>query len=272
MEYILQIQDLSKSFAIHKQKGRAAGNDLISVINNISINIKRGSITSLIGGNGAGKTTLFNLISGLLRPDTGLITFHDEHKGHDLVHLAPHEISRLGVGRMFQEPRAFEKLSILENLVLYLGKYQCEWPFYNVFTRSRLKKEIAHDKEFILSRIEDHLGKEHSLYKNWNTNAGSLSFAEQRILSFIGLLLSDYRLILIDEPTSGINQDFLEHLKDWLLILKKDKRTVFMIEHNMDFVRSAAEYCHYMGAGQIKYSGTPEEVLENAVVQKEYLI
>ncbi len=89
MGYILQIQNLSKSFAIHKARGRAAGQDTVPVIRNISLNINRANITALIGGNGAGKTTLFNLINGLLKVDEGLITYHDDQLGYDLIHLYP---------------------------------------------------------------------------------------------------------------------------------------------------------------------------------------
>jgi branched-chain amino acid transport system ATP-binding protein len=79
-------------------------------------------------------------------------------------------------------------------------------------------------------------------------------------------------LLLIDEPTSGINIDFHDTLREWIGKMKEQGRTVFMIEHNMDFVRNTADTCHYLGAGMIQYSGTPEEVLANAEVQKEYLI
>ncbi len=272
MEYILQIQNLSKSFAIHKGQGRARGQDTVPVVKDVTMNIKRGSITALIGGNGAGKTTLFNLINGLLKVDSGLITYHDDQQGHDLVHLSTHEIARLGIGRLFQGTRIFEKLSVLENLLLYLGDYPSEWPFSHVFSRKKLLKEFNSNKELILAKISGLLGKDHTFYQSWNKQAGTLSFADQRVLSLLGLMISDFKLILIDEPTSGINQDFLSQLREWILQLKGDDQTVFMIEHNMDFVRDTADVCHYMGAGKIQYSGTPAQVLENAEVQKEYLI
>jgi len=272
MGYILQIQNLSKSFAIHKTRGRAAGQDTVPVIKNVSLNINRANITALIGGNGAGKTTLFNLINGLLKVDSGLITYHDENQGHDLIDLHPHEIARLGIGRMFQGPRIFEKLSILDNLLLYLGHYPSEWPFYHVFTRRRLKKELFVNKESVLERISGLLGKDNAFYRNWNEQAGSLSFADQRVLSLLGLIISNNKIILIDEPTSGINQDFLDQLREWIRMLKDEGRTIFMIEHNMDFVKETADLCHYMDAGKIQYSGTPVQVLENAEVKKEYLI
>ena len=242
------------------------------VIRNISLNINRANITALIGGNGAGKTTLFNLINGLLKVDAGLITYHDDQQAHDLIHLHPHAIARLGIGRMFQGPRIFEKLGILDNLLLYLGHYPSEWPFYHVFTRRRLKKEFDENKELVMERISGLLGKDHVFYRKWNEQAGTLSFADQRVLSLLGLIISDNKMILIDEPTSGINQDFLDQLREWIRMLKDEDRTVFMIEHNMDFVKETADVCHYMDAGKIQYSGTPDQVLENAEVKKEYLI
>ncbi|MEA3476569.1 MAG: ATP-binding cassette domain-containing protein [Bacteroidota bacterium] len=263
---------MSKSFAIHKMKGRTGSQDTIRVIRDVSIDIEKGSVTALIGANGAGKTTLFNLISGLLSAEEGRITFYNQEKEYELNSLKPYEIARLGIGRMFQSPKVFEKLSILDNLMLYLGNYHIEWPFYKTFIRKSLKREYEAYKEKILAHIAHYLGKDHAFYQDWNNPAGTLSFAEQRILSLLGLLLGDYKLILMDEPTAGINYAFLDELKHWITLLKDEAKTVFMIEHNMDFVRDSANLCHYMGYGKIMYSGSPEQVLGIAEVQKEYLI
>ncbi|MBE9492401.1 MAG: ABC transporter ATP-binding protein [Bacteroidetes bacterium] len=264
---------MSKSFALNgSSRTRYAGNEIIPVVQDLSLNIQRGKVTALIGGNGAGKTTLFNVVSGLLKPDKGTITYISNEKEHECHLLQPYEISRLGIGRMFQGIRIFEKLTIYENLALFKFNINSESPFYTLFHKKAfrlLEKDIKTSIRDILEKIP---GTDNVFLNDLNKPAGNLSYAQQRLLSMIGLFLGEYDLILMDEPTSGINYESIGDIRSWIKKFMEIGKTVFLIEHNMNFVKEIADYCHYMASGKILYSGQPKEVFENAEVRNEYLI
>lgn len=269
---ILDIQDVHKSFT----QGYAGRKGIFSaesrnVINGLDLKLERAKATALVGGNGAGKTSLFNLISGLLRPDEGNILYYGNGKPLDCTNSSPWAIASAGVGRMFQGSRIFEGLTLMDHLLIQARDKYTERPFYDMLRPVKGRR----DKKNLEQEIKDKL---HSykvfsdLLIHIDQPASSLSFAQQRLLSMAGLLMGDYKLVMLDEPSSGLSPDTFEPLISLINSMLEKGISVFLIEHNMTFIRQATGICHYMSEGRIQYSGLPEEVLNNEDVMQSYLL
>jgi ABC-type branched-subunit amino acid transport system ATPase component len=269
---ILDIQEIQKSFAMnYKGRGKVFNQEYKNVIKRLSMQIERGKVTALLGGNGAGKTSLFNLISGLLRPEEGRIFFYGKNGLVECSNSSAWEIAGSGIGRMFQGTRIFSDLSVMDHLLIQAAEKQPEFPMYSIFkpAKSRLTEQKARDK------VEDVL-KEYDLFRELLSHSGhaasSLSYAQQRLLSLAGLLLGPYELLLLDEPSSGLNPESFESLYKVIDQATENGKSVFLIEHNMEIIRNVADHCHYMSEGRLVFSGTPEEVLEKKEVKQSYLL
>lgn len=210
-------------------------------VDNCSIGIEQGKITSLIGPNGAGKTTLFNIISGNHKPDKGTITF----KGKDITSLRVHERARAGISRTFQMTRNFKNMDLRDNL--------------------RLAKEDATDKELkaLLKRI--------GLEKSLDVRASDLSYGQGRLLELSRALLFPHQLLMLDEPTAGVNPKIRQELKIILKDLRKAGATVLVIEHDMDFVMDISDHIIVLNQGKLLTQGTPKQVKNNPHVLEAYL-
>jgi ABC-type branched-subunit amino acid transport system ATPase component len=269
---ILDIQDIQKSFAInYTGRGRAFKKEYRNVINGLSMKLQDGKVSALIGGNGAGKTTLFNLISGLLRPDSGSITFDNASSKIECTQCSPWKISGAGVGRMFQGTRIFGELSVMDHLMLQVTTAGLEVPGINI-VKARKHKEVIRNLRFQINEDLQGIGGLEEILKHIDKPAASLSFAQQRMLSLAGLLIGDYKLLLLDEPSSGMSPDSYDTLYAIINRMKGMGRSVFLIEHNMAFIRNVVDHCHYMEEGKLRYSGSPEEVLAKEEVQQSYLM
>ncbi len=272
MDIILDIQNIQKSFAINYGAGRAVfGNEYKNIINNLTMQVPAAQVTALVGGNGAGKTTLFNLISGLIRPESGKIYYHFIETTIECTGASPWKIADSGIGRMFQGSRVYSGLSVLDNLLIQARQKMSESPI------SRLRNPIAYkkdDKELmdsIYERIKVY-GELNELWANKSQAASSLSFAQQRMLSLAGLILGDYHLLLLDEPSSGLNPESFDTLYRIIKDLKEKGKSIFLIEHNMEFIREIVDQCHFLTDGSILFSGPPEEVLNHEEVKQSYLL
>lgn len=269
---LLDIQAVDKSFALgYGGRKNIFSAEQKNVISGLSLELEAGSLTALVGGNGAGKTTLFNIISGLLRPDKGKILFHGRERSIDCTRSMPWVIARGGVGRHFQGSRVFTELSVRDHLMIQARKTSKEWPFRSLLFPFRDKKEKEQLLEEVNEKFRD-FDAFRDLLADGDKAASSLSFARQRLLSLGGLLLGDYDLLLLDEPTSGLNPESFETLYSFLEHLKVQGRSVFLIEHNMSFIRRAADVCHYVAEGNIRFSGPPQEILEREEVKQSYLL
>jgi len=262
-EFILDIQHISKSFF-----NKTSGNNYVLKDFNMSIEARK--ITALIGGNGTGKTTLFNLITGLIEADNtkdSKILF----QGNDLLKLKPYQIAGLGIGRLFQDAHIFRNLSILENMCVADDTHFGENPFDNVLFIKKTGLVEKARKEKALKILIDLFGNDSIFVKEPNLSAGNLSYGQQRLLSLARLLMGNYRLILLDEPTAGVHMKLNDKIAEIILLLKKQGKTVFLIEHNMSFVRKTADSVAFLEAHSIFAQGTPEEILNNSTVQQHYL-
>jgi neutral amino acid transport system ATP-binding protein len=242
MAALLEIKSLSKSFGgIH-------------AVQDCTLSVEEGSIVSLIGPNGAGKTTVFNLITGLLSIDAGQIYFD----GKIINGLKPHQITRKGISRTFQITRDLQELTVLENMIV---QSQVNG-FMDMFGMSMMKEEQDRAMELLSFVGIDHLSKEKS--KN-------LSYGQKKLLEFASILMSDPRLIMLDEPAGGVNPTLLESIIDRILQLNKKGITFLIIEHNMDLVMKISNPVICMAYGTVLAQGTPKEIQENKMVLEAYL-
>ncbi len=261
---ILNINNISKSFF-----RKTSGNN--SILKNFNLSIEKQKITALIGGNGTGKTTLFNIISGFLEPDkisTSNIIFED---GTDLLKVAAWKIPRKGIGRLFQDAHIFPELTIMENMKVAGSGYFGETPLGSIFFTGKIKKEEKKKREKIMSIFLELFGENSTFVKNSDMKAGDLSYGQQRLLSLARLLIGDYRLILLDEPTTGVNPKLIQKISGIIRLMKSQGKTVFLIEHNMAFIRQTADEVAFISNGSIHTKGTPEIILKNEFIIKNYL-
>jgi neutral amino acid transport system ATP-binding protein len=242
MTALLEIKGLNRSFGG------------IQAVEDCTFMVEEGSITSLIGPNGAGKTTVFNLITGLLPIDSGQILFD----GKKINGLKPHQITRKGINRTFQITRDLQELTVLENMIV---QSQVKG-FWDMFGTSMLKEEEDRAMDLLSFVGINHLAKEKS--KN-------LSYGQKKLLEFASVLMSDPRLIMLDEPAGGVNPTLLESIIDRILQLNKKGITFLIIEHNMDLVMKISNPVICMAYGTVLAQGTPKEIQEDKRVLEAYL-
>ena len=272
-DIILQIDSVKKSFVrnIINKRGEEA-DERFFIIDDLDLFVPRGKISALIGGNGAGKTTLFNIISGLVDADTGSVVYQKEKDPVSLLGLPPFKIARIGIGRMFQDNHIFPTMTVLDNMLLADASRFGETPFVSIFkTKSAAKKE-AERIDKMKNIFTDLFGEKNPFWEKRNDLAGSLSYGQQRLLGLARLFMGNYDLVLLDEPTAGVNPQIIQQV---LLVIRKMIKekgtTVFLIEHNMKVVLDVADFCSFMSHGKITAFGTPEDVIGNDEVRKTYL-
>jgi ABC-type branched-subunit amino acid transport system ATPase component len=223
--------------------------------------VAHNSITALIGPNGAGKTTVFNMITGLIHHDAGSVVY----KGRSLLGRRPHQIANLGITRTFQLIRLFPKLTVLENLLL-AEKKSGESLLNTLFRPGQVKRE-SHKKA---RQCMAHL-KLVGMESKAHVNAEDLSYGQQKLVEIARVLATGADLILLDEPVAGVNPTMKEHIKKVLFRLKKEGKTILIIEHDMHFVRDVCEKVIVLDAGADIAVGAPSVVMNDKKVLEAYL-
>ncbi|MGY1707799.1 ABC transporter ATP-binding protein [Geodermatophilus sp. SYSU D00697] len=225
------------------------------------LEIQRGGITGLIGPNGAGKTTLFNLLTGFDQPNAGRWTFD----GKSLSNLPPHRVARLGVVRTFQLTKALSRLTVLQNMLLGAQGQKGESFFGALLPGSWRSQERANTERAmeLLTRFK--------LDAKKDDFAGTLSGGQRKLLEMARALMSDPKVVMLDEPMAGVNpaltQSLLGHVKD----LREQGMTVIFVEHDMDVVRDISDWVVVMAAGRVIAEGPPESISQNQAVVDAYL-
>jgi branched-chain amino acid transport system ATP-binding protein len=270
---ILEIDSVKKSFTrnIINIRGRQE-DERFFILDELDLDIEQGKITALIGGNGAGKTTLFNAVSGLMKIDEGDILFRKNGKAKSIINLPPYKITQLGIGRMFQDDHIFPDLSVLDNMKLAGSNIYGEFPFLSLIKAKKsrsIEKERTDKARKIFQKL---FGNDNYFWRKRNDPAKSLSYGQQRLLGLARLFMGNYKLVLLDEPTAGVNPQVINQIIDIVRQMVEEKNlTVFLVEHNMEVVLRLADYCNFMSHGKIAVVGTPEDVIGNDEVRKTYM-
>ena len=233
------------------------------VLDDVSLLVERGELFALIGPNGAGKTSVFNCISGLYRPAAGRIRF----QGQDVVGIKPHDIARLGVARTFQHGELFPHLTVVENLLVGRHtRFRTNLVGEAIFSRRVRDQEVEHRRvvEVILDFVE--------LGRHRHTTVASLPFGMQKLVGFARALAIEPKLLLLDEPSAGLNRDEREDLARFILRIKHELGIpMIWIEHDMQMVADLADRIFVLDYGKPLAQGTPEEVLNDPRVVAAYL-
>ena len=239
---MLSVQYLNKSF------------DGIQAVNNCSFTVQPGSITALIGPNGAGKTTVFNLVSGVLKPDSGNVIFSD----HAIHNLPPHQITRRGISRTFQISRNLEDMTVLENMVV-------QSPVRGL--RGLLASSILPEERERATELLEFVG----LAGLAHEETRNLSYGQRKLLDFASTLMAKPKMIMLDEPAGGVNPTLLEEIIKYIRQLNDQGMTFLIVEHNMDLVMSISDKVIVMAYGQVLAEGKPEIIQEDPKVLEAYL-
>jgi len=228
----------------------------LTAVDDVDVEVHEGEIVGLIGPNGAGKSTLFNCITGTLHADEGRVYL----QGEDVTDWPEYKIARAGLGRMFQETRVFGNMSVRKNLLLAAQKGGAD-----------VGKLLRRPDDSLVERTNELL-EYVDLGGLADTRAGRLSFGQQKLIEFSMALMAEPELLLMDEPAGGINPAMLENLIDYIRTANEDEEaTIFLIEHNMDFVMEIADRIHVLAHGERIAAGTPEEIQNDQRVLDAYL-
>lgn len=234
---ILEVNDLTKRFG-----------GLVAV-NEISFNVHKQEVIGVIGPNGSGKSTTLNLISGALKATSGTIML----ERHDLTRLPTHKIARLGISRTFQLVRILPKLSVIDNVIA--GAAFAHKPRWGV--------EAEQFALALLERLE--------LYEKKDLGIDSLTYIDQKRLELARALASEPEILLLDEWLAGLNPRELQIGMELISNLRKEGRTIILVEHVMDAIRSLCDRCVVMNSGKKIAEGKPSEVLSDSEVIRAYL-
>ena len=236
----------------------------LKALDRVSLEVEENSITGLIGPNGSGKTTLFNLISGFYTRDSGEIYFREER----IDGLCPYEIAVRGLCRTFQISKAPNRMTVLENMLLTPKEQTGEGLMNILFRYGQIVREERANLKRALSLLELVKLKELS-----NEYTGNLSGGQKKLLTLGRILMAGPDLILLDEPTAGVNltlvKDLLETMKN---LRDKEGKTLFLVEHNMKVISSICDKVYVLDFGRKIAEGKPEEIQRDERVLEAYLI
>lgn len=241
-DVILKITDIYKSFGG------------VKAVNGVSLEVKRGSITGLIGPNGSGKTTLFNCITGTYDIDRGSVVLN----GEEISKLQPWVRAHKGLGRTFQITKLFKSMNVLDNLVAPLEK-----PSYKKMLANKIQGDEVDRAREVLSFM--------GLSSFEQSKVGALSFGQQKLIEFAQILMLRPDIVMLDEPASGINPTLIERLSQAIKRLNEAGTTFLIVEHNIPLVLSLCDYVHVLSAGELMVSGTPEKIRNDEAVIEAYL-
>ena len=248
---MLRVEGLTKNFGE------------LCAVDRCSFEVAQGTIQGLIGPNGSGKTTVFNLITGFLRPSAGQVFF----KGREITGLPAHTIAQAGLARTFQLVRVFRRVTVLENLLTGPKEQRGERILLGALQTPQVRREEREQ----LDRAWDLLSMV-GLDRVANEYCGNLPYAEQKMVELTRALMSDPDLILLDEPTSGINPTLVNQILDYIRKLRETRGMTFLVvEHDMRVIMNLCDRIVVLNYGEKIAEGTPAEISRDRGVIDAYL-
>lgn len=247
---MLRVQNVTKSFGA------------LMAVHDVSFELGGLGITAMVGPNGSGKSTLFHILTGFYKLDRGTVFFD----GRSIGNRPPYRISRLGVSRSFQHTRPLPFMSVRDNLIAAAPGQIGEriWPLFFAPTKVHRQESALREKA---GRILDLL----ELAPLADELAGRLSYGQQKLMELGRILMADPRLILLDEPTAGINPTLIRQLIEVFRRLCEQGIQILLIEHNMPLVAELCRHVFVMDSGELIFSGTPEDARREPRVIEAYL-
>ncbi len=239
---ILRVEKLAKHFGG------------VIAINELSLGIRAGEITGMIGPNGSGKTTLINLLTGQFPIDGGMIWIGER----SLKKIQRHRVPQLDMTRTFQSVRLIGQISVWDNLMVVFAPHH---PLVALFARD--KKKNVQRAEKLLKKV--------SLWEKRNELAENLSYGQRKLLEVVRALAMYSKIIFFDEPFAGLFPEMIELVKKILFELKNDGCAVVLVEHNMEIIRSICDHILFLDEGKLMAEGTSEEVFSRTEVLEAYL-
>ncbi|MEJ2044052.1 MAG: ABC transporter ATP-binding protein [Reinekea sp.] len=250
MSSMIEVRNVEKSF------GR------LKVINDCSFNIEKGSITGMIGPNGAGKSTIFNIIAGTFPLDTGTVRLD----GEDVTNQTADQLFNKGLLRTFQIAHEFSQMSAMENLMMVPNHQAGENLFNTWFQPTLIQNQEASNRQKALEVIE-YIGLSHVK----NELAGNLSGGQKKLLELGRTMMTDAKVVLLDEVAAGVNRTLLQDLTDNILRMNRDLGVTFLvIEHDMDMIAKLCNPVIVLAQGSVMVEGTIEEIQSNPAVIEAY--
>ena len=226
----------------------------VKAVDGATVTFQHGRINALIGPNGSGKTTFFNCVTGMIKPDSGTVTY----RGQTISRKAPHRIAAAGIGRSFQLCRVFPRMTVLENMLVGVRPAG----MLHRMAGARNAGDVARARELLRRVGIDHLER---------SEARDISYGQQKLLELAGVLMTDPETIMLDEPAGGVNPALIGRIGTLVRELNAEGRTFVIVEHNMDMVMSLSDHVVVFDRGRPIAEGSPSVVQSDPRVLEAYL-
>jgi ABC-type branched-subunit amino acid transport system ATPase component len=225
----------------------------VTAVDGATVEFRHGLVNALIGPNGSGKTTFFNCVTGMIKPDSGTVTY----RGRDITGRPANRVAAAGIGRSFQLCRTFPQMTVLENLLVGVSGSAA-----TMFRSSRNRDTVERGRALLRRVGIDHLER---------AEARNISYGQQKLLELAGVLMTDPETIMLDEPAGGVNPALIERIMTLITELNSEGKTFLIVEHNMDLVMGLSDHVIVFDRGQPISTGTPEHVQSDPKVLEAYL-